>query len=192
MKFNISYILYLFFSVILLQGCSSPEQASDAQFVRTADIQPYMEQWDSNKERLARLSTMEEDLSMLIQALAMQTDINTLPKEMRVKLTHEKHGSSLDKHQLNKPQATFETEKIVFAVKLSRFLVETGAQSQLNDLKKSFAQIFNILQYRIETQEIEGTVFYNLVVGPVNNQVQAEQLCTVFKQAGNRCSIIEY
>ncbi len=46
-------------------------------------VREKVEQWDNNKEQIARLSTMEEDLSLLIQALSAQTDIDAIPEPLK-------------------------------------------------------------------------------------------------------------
>ena len=69
-----------------LAGCSNQLMHADSQsdkLVREKDIKPYLEQWDNNKEQIARLSTMEEDLSLLIQALSAQTDIDAIPEPLK-------------------------------------------------------------------------------------------------------------
>ena len=64
-----------------LAGCSNQLMSADSQSDKL--VREKVEQWDNNKEQIARLSTMEEDLSLLIQALSAQTDIDAIPEPLK-------------------------------------------------------------------------------------------------------------
>jgi len=192
MRLYTSYICYFIVGILCLQGCSTSEQAADEQFVKNSDIQPYIEQWESNKDSIERLSTMEADLSLLIQALAVQTDLKSLPEDMQEKLTYEEHGNKPEPSSGASLHAPHETINKFFGVKFSRYLIEKGALNQLKDLKSRYEELFNVLQSRIYKQEQDGRIFYNLIIGPVKNPEQANQLCIIMQVGGNKCSIVEF
>lgn len=192
MKIIIFYAFCLFSCVTFLQGCSSADQKDSEQYVKNDDIQAYIEQWESNKDSIERLTTMEADLSLLIQALAVQIDLKSLPEDMQEKLTYEEHGNKPEPSSSASVHTPHETINNFFGVKFSRFLIEKGALNQLKDLKSRYEELFNVLQSRIDKQEQDGRIFYNLIIGPVKNPEQANQLCIIMQVGGNKCSIVEF
>lgn len=184
-------IIALFTFVILftLVGCSNtlPTLAHTDTLVRTKDIQPYIEQWDNNKEHIARLSTMEQDLTLLIQALALQTNIDTAPATLKTQLKSEEHGSKNPPPLIKKPNKTTH-----YGINIGRYIIEQGAQTQAERLKRQYPTLNNIVQYQVQAQNTQATTMYNLVAGPLKNQRQAAQLCLFFKKQGNNCTLATF
>ena len=181
-----------------LAGCSNQLMPADSQsdkLVREKDIKPYLEQWDNNKEQIARLSTMEEDLSLLIQALSAQTDIDTVPEPLKEKVKRVEYGSK-QSLQLSSETAladnTISTNKAIYGVQIGRYLISTGAKRQVQRLKEQYPQLNSILKYRINEQQKESTTFYDVVAGPLKNQQQAAQLCLFFYKIGNKCTLAAF
>ncbi len=181
-----------------LVGCSNQLMLSNPQsddLVSKKDIKPYLEQWDNNKEQIARLSTMEEDLSLLIQALSAQTDIDTVPEPMKEQVKRIEYGSK----QTLQPSSetvladnTTSTNKAIYGVQIGRYLISTGAKRQVQRLKEQYPQLNSILKYRINEQQKESTTFYDVVAGPLKNQQQAAQLCLFFYKIGNKCTLAAF
>ena len=181
-----------------LAGCSNQLMPSDSQsdkLVREKDIKPYLEQWDNNKEQIARLSTMEEDLSLLIQALSAQTDIDTVPEPMKEKVKRVEYGSKQSLQPSSETALadnTTSTNKAMYGVQIGRYLISNGAKRQVERLKEQYPQLNSILQYRINEQQKESTTFYSVVAGPLKNQQQAAQLCLFFYKMGNKCTLAAF
>ncbi|WP_240701998.1 SPOR domain-containing protein [Pseudoalteromonas sp. DL-6] len=163
--------------------------------VSKKDIKPYLEQWDNNKEQIARLSTMEEDLSLLIQALSAQTDIDTVPEPMKEKIKRVEYGSKQPLQPSSETvlaDNTTSTNKAIYGVQIGRYLISTGAKRQVQRLKEQYPQLNSILKYRINEQQKESTTFYDVVAGPLKNQQQAAQLCLFFYKIGNKCTLAAF
>lgn len=181
-----------------LAGCSNQLMSTDPQsdkLVREKDIKPYLEQWDNNKEQIARLSTMEEDLSLLIQALSAQTDIDTVPEPMKEKVKRVEYGSKQSLQPSSETalaENTTSTNEAMYGVQIGRYLISNGAKRQVEQLKKQYPQLNSILQYRINEQQKESTIFYSVVAGPLKNQQQAAQLCLFFYRMGNKCTLASF
>lgn len=181
-----------------LAGCSNQLMSTDPQsdkLVREKDIKPYLEQWDNNKEQIARLSTMEEDLSLLIQALSAQTDIDTVPEPMKEKVKRVEYGSKQSLQPSSETALadnTTSTNEAMYGVQIGRYLISNGAKRQVEQLKKQYPQLNSILQYRINEQQKESTIFYSVVAGPLKNQQQAAQLCLFFYKMGNKCTLAAF
>lgn len=181
-----------------LVGCSNQLMLSNPQsddLVSKKDIKPYLEQWDNNKEQIARLSTMEEDLSLLIQALSAQTDIDTVPEPMKEKIKRVEYGSKQPLQPSSETvlaDNTTSTNKAIYGVQIGRYLISTGAKRQVQRLKEQYPQLNSILQYRINEQQKESTTFYDVVAGPLKNQQQAAQLCLFFYKIGNKCTLAAF
>lgn len=151
------------------------------------DIEPYLKQLDTNKESIDRLGAMENDLSFLIQALAMKTDIDTLPQELKEDIKQVKHGSSVnDEHSANlvKNQST----STFFGAKLGSYLNEKGVKSQVNKINTLYPHVFSVLSFRLKKQVKGELTLYSLIAGPVMNVQEAEKLCVVFNQIGQPCT----
>ncbi|QBJ63545.1 SPOR domain-containing protein [Pseudoalteromonas sp. DL-6] len=181
-----------------LVGCSNQLMLSNPQsddLVSKKDIKPYLEQWDNNKEQIARLSTMEEDLSLLIQALSAQTDIDTVPEPMKEKIKRVEYGSKQPLQPSSETvlaDNTTSTNKAIYGVQIGRYLISTGAKRQVQRLKEQYPQLNSILKYRINEQQKESTTFYDVVAGPLKNQQQAAQLCLFFYKIGNKCTLAAF
>lgn len=181
-----------------LAGCSNQLMLSTPQsddLVSKKDIKPYLEQWDNNKEQIARLSTMEEDLSLLIQALSAQTDIDTVPEPMKEKIKRVEYGSKQSLQPSSETvlaDNTTSTNKAIYGVQIGRYLISNGAKRQVQRLKEQYPQLNSILQYRIDEQQKESTTFYSVVAGPLKNQQQAAQLCLFFYKMGNKCTLAAF
>lgn len=192
---KVKFRLILLLVPFTLVGCSNQLvslQSQSDKLVREKDIKPYLEQWDNSKEQIARLSTMEEDLSLLIQALSAQTDIDTVPEPMKEQVKRVEYGAK----QSLKPSSettlannTTSAHKAMYGVQIGRYLISNGAKRQVQRLKEQYPQLNSILQYRINEQEKESTTFYNVVAGPLKNQQQAAQLCLFFHKMGNKCTL---
>lgn len=181
-----------------LVGCSNQLMLSNPQsddLVSKKDIKPYLEQWDNNKEQIARLSTMEEELSLLIQALSAQTDIDTVPEPMKEQVKRIEYGS---KQTLQPSSETAlvnnsaSINKAIYGVQIGRYLISTGAKRQVQRLKEQYPQLNSILKYRINEQQKESTTFYDVVAGPLKNQQQAALLCLFFYKIGNKCTLAAF
>ena len=181
-----------------LAGCSNQLMLSTPQsddLVSKKDIKPYLEQWDNNKEQIARLSTMEEDLSLLIQALSAQTDIDTVPEPMKEKVKRVEYGSKQSLQPSSETALadnTTSTNKAMYGVQIGRYLISNGAKRQVERLKEQYPQLNSILQYRINEQQKESSTFYSVVAGPLKNQQQAAQLCLFFYKMGNKCTLAAF
>ncbi|MDX1726696.1 MAG: SPOR domain-containing protein [Pseudoalteromonas tetraodonis] len=181
-----------------LAGCSNQLMLSTPQsddLVSKKDIKPYLEQWDNNKEQIARLSTMEEDLSLLIQALSAQTDIDTVPEPMKEKIKRVEYGSKQSLQPSSETvlaDNTTSTNKAIYGVQIGRYLISNGAKRQVQRLKEQYPQLNSILKYRINEQQKESTTFYSVVAGPLKNQQQAAQLCLFFYKMGNKCTLAAF
>ena len=182
----------------MLVACSNqqtPLTPQSDKLVREKDIKPYLDLWDNNKDKIVRLSTMEEDLSLLIQALSAQTDIDTMPDAMKEQVKHVRYGSkessqSFPKTALSNNIASVNTA--IYAVRIGRYLISNGAKRQVQRLKEQYPQLNSILQYRINEQKKESTTFYSVVAGPLKNQQQAAQLCLLFYRMGNKCTLATF
>ena len=58
------------------------------------EIKPYLEQSDANKDKINRLSEIESELLMLVQALSLQVDLETVLEDMRTDVKLVEHGQS--------------------------------------------------------------------------------------------------
>ncbi|MEL0640629.1 SPOR domain-containing protein [Pseudoalteromonas aliena] len=194
MKLKFGILLML----CMLVACSNqqtPLTVQSDKLVREKDIKPYLELWDNNKEQIARLSTMEEDLSLLIQALSAQTDIDTVPDVMKEQVKDVRYGSKkssqyFPKTTLSNNIASVNT--VIYGVQIGRYLVSNGAKRQVQRLKEQYPQLNGILQYRINEQQEESTTFYSVVAGPLKNQQQAAQLCLFFYKIGKKCTLAAF
>lgn len=186
--------LYLII-LLTLAGCTSktPEHSENDSLVRVEDIQPYIEQWDSNKEQIARLSAMEEDLSLLIQALALQTDIDNLPEAMKEQVMLVEHGTKQhQKAQQTPVQNVKNNEKPLYGVLIGRYLILQSAKSQMRKLEMQYPKLNEVIKYQVNEQQKESVTFYNLIAGPLQNQQQAAQLCLFFYNTGKTCSLTTF
>ncbi|GAB0110331.1 hypothetical protein PA7559_15990 [Pseudoalteromonas distincta] len=165
--------------------------------VRMEEIKPYLEQWDNNKKQIERLTTMEEDLSLLIQALSLQADIDTVPESMKDELVQVEHGSNQPQEMQQATQKNTMTENVnadttVYGVQIGRYLVPQSAKSQMLRLKEQYPKLNEVIQYRIDQQQKQSVTFYNLIAGPLKNQLQAAKLCIFFNKIGNTCTLSSF
>lgn len=187
-------IFLVFGFVISLSSCSSQNldtlQLND--MVRMEQIKPYLEQWDNNKKQIEHLSAMEEDLSLLIQALSLQTDIDTIPESMKEELVQVEHGSKQPQATQNTMTENVNADTTVYGVQIGRYLVSQSAKSQMLRLKEQYPKLNEVIQYRIDEQQKQSVTFYNLIAGPLKNQQQAARLCMFFNKIGNTCTLSSF
>lgn len=186
----------LLLTLFVLVGCSNQFKNSASQsstLVHKDDIKPYLEQWDNHKEQITRLSMMEEDLSLLIQALSAQTKLDTVPDSMKEGVEFIEYGS---KQPLQPTTSIVQPNKVVnlaepiYVVQIGRYMIEQGAENQIQRLKEQYPQLSTILQYSIKKQTKQSSTFYNVLAGPLESQQQAAQLCLFFYKIGNTCALV--
>jgi len=180
------FILYVGLALSLI-GCSSQNANTNQldDMVRMQEIKPYLEQWDSSKEKINRLSDIEEDLLMLIQALSLQSGLKHLPESMRSAATIVEHGSidelSKPTHQENVMQAS------TYAVQLGSFLKKDFATATSQKLKINHPLIFNSFLYKLNTLKKPNIVLYQLIAGPFKSPQHTKDFCSILSQIDLPC-----
>lgn len=190
------FILYVGLALSLM-GCSSQNADTNQldDMVRMQEIKPYLEQWDSSKEKINRLSDIEEDLLMLIQALSAQTDIDAVPESLKDDVKYIKYGSEniaqIATESIESKSIT-DAKKISYSVQIARYMNAKRAEAQVQRLQQQYPQLSAILQYQINAKTKNSVTLYNLVAGPVQTQKQAAQLCMFFSRQGNKCKLTTF
>ena len=190
------FILYVGLALSLM-GCSSQNTDTNQldDMVRMQEIKPYLEQWDSSKEKINRLSDIEEDLLMLIQALSAQTDIDSVPEPLKDDVKYIKYGSENIAHiatESIESKSIIDAKKISYSVQIARYMNSKRAEAQVQRLQQQYPQLSAVLQYQINAQTKDSVTLYNLVAGPVQTQKQAAQLCMFFFRLGNKCKLTTF
>lgn len=193
-------ILKLRYGILLLlcmlAACSNQQTQltpASEKFALEADIKPYLEQWDNSKEKIASLSSMQEDLLLLIQALSAQTDISTVPKPLKNEVEHIKYGSKQVTKVLpesSQSESTIKAKRQGYSVQIARYMSEKRAEERVRQIKEQYPQLNTILQYHITEQKNKSVTLFYIVAGPVKTQKQAAQLCLFFNYSGNICKLI--
>lgn len=182
-----AYLIYILVILFALTGCTSSSSDNESdRVVLMKDIQPYMQQWDDNKEQITRLSGMEEDLSLLIQALAVQTKIETLPEQLQDDIKDVKYELSPEDAASGAFSAV-EKVSVFYGGKLGSYLNQKRAQAQVNAILSQYAQMSSVLRFRLNKKEKGTLTLYDLIAGPVMSLQEAKQLCVFFNQIGQTC-----
>lgn len=189
---QLKFILYISLLLLFLGGCSS--QTDDVSeldnVVRMEQIKPYLDQWDNNKSKINRLSEIEGDLLMLIKALSMQTNLDTLPDEMRTEVNLVQHSAVEKKtNTLSNTGVIEEDIASMYGVKLGSYLKQQSASNTVVKLKQSYPNIFNVFQYRVQTESKSNTQLYKLIAGPFKNKQDAYYFCKIISRINLSCKL---
>ncbi|MBG9997760.1 MULTISPECIES: SPOR domain-containing protein [Pseudoalteromonas] len=188
MVFNqLKYFILLFGFVVWLMGCSS-QNADTKQLddmVRMQEIKPYLEQWDNSKDKINRLSDIEEDLLMLIQALSLQSDLKALPESMRTEAIIVEHGSIDEPNKSSHQESVMQVP--IYAVQLGSFLKKELATVASQNLKINDPLIFNSFLYKVNTLKKPNIVLYQLIAGPFKTPQHTQAFCQILSQIDLPC-----
>ncbi|ALS32155.1 hypothetical protein PTRA_a0851 [Pseudoalteromonas translucida KMM 520] len=177
--------------VILVAGCSN--QNTDAtqlnDIVRMEEIKPYLEQWDANKDKITRLSEIESELLMLVQALSLQADLETVPENMRTGVKLVEHGTSEQNIQETAQTTLTTPQQSTYAVNLGSYLKKDLAILTSQRLQKAYPLIFKAFQYKVNTLSKPNIVLHQLIAGPFNNKQDAIIFCRILSKIDLACKL---
>jgi len=180
---------------ILLQACSfSDSNSYEESDINREELQQLLVEWDTKKEQIDHLNTIEADLLMLIQALAVQVDVDKLPKKLQSDPKVVSYGSTEQvsttvNQNLNE---VTNTASPTHGVKIGSYLVERGVRAQLGQLKNRYPNLYTMLNYKMNTQSSASKTLYSLVAGPLQTEQEANKLCQVFELIYSHCETTEF
>ncbi len=186
---NRLFLIYIL--VILVAGCSN--QNTDAtqlnDIVRMEEIKPYLEQSDANKDKINRLSEIESELLMLVQALSLQVDLETVPENMRTDVKLVEHGTSEQNIQKTAQITLTAPQQSAYAVNLGSYLKKDFAILTSQRLQKAYPLIFKAFQYKVNTLSKPNIVLHQLIAGPFNNEQDAIIFCRILFKIDLACKL---
>lgn len=182
---------FLFFSLLFLSACTSPSKPPIAiqqtQSSKKAVDEDFLIELQNNREELARLVTMEQDLKVLIAALSAQSELQSLPISLRNKPKVKEYKGQVQSNQV----ISSSKKSQGFKLHLQPMFSEASAQAQLNRVHNRFPQLSNLLSSSIKKQTHKLQSRYVGVLETVSIEDDANKLCAVINNIGVLCTVEE-
>ncbi|NOU50745.1 SPOR domain-containing protein [Pseudoalteromonas sp. JBTF-M23] len=175
--------MMIIFFVVLTPACALLGETTNntQQPVYRSDIEPYIAQWEENKQSIERLKEMEQDLTLLLQLVASQADLEALPEQLRSDVQRVTHKPQ--------PQQTMLGMQNQVLVKLSTFLQKTHAERYITRFTNQYPQLSAVMSYKVAPQTKNGSDFYLVLAGPYKTDDDANKVCFVLHQLNEACQL---
>lgn len=184
-------------ATVWLSGCSSINANSVEQqpaLISDQQVKEYVQQWHSQQESITRLAAMEEDLQLLIMALASQTDIAENPAVLRednVTVAH--YADKIQTLDTANSSKTVENRPLPLygnslpGAQLGLYLKPQRVRTQITKLQQQYPQAFSQLDFVMTERQNKGVTMYGLRVGPFQNYNEANVFCSLAQNLGQKC-----
>ncbi|MBD1582968.1 SPOR domain-containing protein [Pseudoalteromonas sp. S16_S37] len=175
-------MIVLFF-VVLMPACALLGETphNTQQPIYRSDLEPYISQWEENKQSMERLKEMEQDLTLLLQLVASQADLEAPPEQLRSDVQRVTHKAQ--------PQQTvLDMQNQVF-VKLRTFLQKAPAERYLKSFTNQYPQLSAVMSYKVVPQSKNHSDFYVVLAGPFKTDDDATKVCFVMHQLNEACQL---
>ncbi|KAF7774194.1 hypothetical protein PCIT_a0598 [Pseudoalteromonas citrea] len=172
--------------MVTVAGCSrsvplpSQQPTDTSEFITRSEVEPFLTQWNSQKESLDRLAALEGDLKILLELVSKQVNVTELPESLRGEIKQIEHRA--ENH------TSGETTEV--SVKLGTYFNALRADTALKKFNIQFPELASAMNTHIKKINLNQSERHILVGEQLSSMQEAHELCLLLKQLSQRCEVI--